>query len=80
MALDADSITHSVRYRTQKYWEFDVNRPNESLRVVDMGGYLKQKNYQELDFVSNSLPFDDEYIYYVTLIAQIHLQSCNPRL
>lgn len=47
----------------QKYWEFDVNRPNESLRVVDMGTYLKQRNYQELDFVSNSLPFDDDYIY-----------------
>ncbi|WP_353481502.1 hypothetical protein [Haliscomenobacter sp.] len=75
---DVPSITKSVEFETsefdaknnmifglwmQKYWEFDVHRPNESLRVVDMGGYLKQKNYQSLDFVSNSLPFDDEYIY-----------------
>ena len=75
---DVPSITKSVEFETsefdaknnmifglwmQKFWEFDVNRPNESLRVVDMGGYLKQKNYQSLDFVSNSLPFDDEHIY-----------------
>lgn len=75
---DAPSITKSTAFetsvldakqnmifglRTRKYWEFDVHRPNESLRVVDMCGYLKQKNYQSLDFVSNSLPFDDEHIY-----------------
>ena len=75
---DVPSITKSVEFETsefdaknnmifglwmQKYWEFDVYRPNESLRVVDIGGYLKQKNYQSLDFVSNSLPFDDEHIY-----------------
>jgi hypothetical protein len=45
------------------YWEFSLNAPSNSLRVVDLSKFLKQKNYQGLDFVSNSLPFDDEHIY-----------------
>lgn len=49
--------------RLFKYWEFNLDRPNESLRVVDMREHWKPKHYLGLSFVSNSLPFDDEYLY-----------------
>jgi hypothetical protein len=75
---DVPAITKSIAFETSEfdiknniifglnmfsYWEFSLNAPSNSLRVVDLSKFLKQKNYQGLDFVSNSLPFDDEHIY-----------------